>query len=160
MGILPKMTLGISPGTRIMGIAILKNSELIEWKIKTFKGRWSQVKQHCIITAIKKVIKQYGITEIAFKTPDPKRSSPELNRLIAAVKKLAVKNEIKVYSCSLSDLKCTYSKVTKAELWEHIALQYPELFFEYQREQMNSNSYYEKIFEAVACAKMATTGET
>jgi len=103
---------------------------------------------------------QYGIKEIALKTPDPKRSSPELNRLITAVKKLALKNEIEVYSCSLSEIKCRCEKSNKSELMEYIAMQYPELFFEYQREQKNSNSYYEKVFEAVACAKMATTVET
>ena len=151
-----KALLGISPGTRVIGLAVMHKGELIEWKVKTFKDAWGKDKQKAILATITRICEYYSVGVISIKKVDPLRSSPQLDRLVAAIVKQAQRNRLKVQLYSLSDLdyeKRTGEKQTKNILTEHVAEKHPELRKKYLRERNNRTEYYTKMFEAIAMAE-------
>src|ERR1041384_2505677 len=105
MNQLPQAILGISPGTRSLGIAILKDGELLDSRIKSFPGKWSEVKQKTILGAISEYINHFGITVIALKTIHISRSAAALNQVIHGIKELSEKRKIKFCIYTIHDLK-------------------------------------------------------
>jgi RNase H-fold protein (predicted Holliday junction resolvase) len=148
--------LGISPGTRIVGLAVIRKGELVEWSVKTFKEKWSKDKERAILAAIERLCRDYGVEAVSVKKVDPSRSSPELDRLQVAITALADRMQIAAVQFSLSDLDYgvrTGTKQTKGSLSEHVASRHPEFKDEYQRERGNRREYYTKMFEAIAMAE-------
>lgn len=147
--------LGISTGTRIIGIAMMRNSELIDYRVKCFKERWTKEKQSCIVTYIEKVIEYYGIAMVAVKSLDPTRSSRQLEHLTDQIKQAAERKRVMVHSYANVTVKLGLGikDTSKAGLIAHIAELYPELRRTYLKEINNRHRYYEKMFEAVAMAK-------
>jgi len=78
--------LGISPGTRLTGLALLRDGELTDWRVKTFKGPWSESKLRDIVFALKTYIDDTGVSVVALKKPDVFRTSNGLERLISELK--------------------------------------------------------------------------
>jgi hypothetical protein len=151
-----KALLGISPGTRIVGLAVMYKGELLEWKVKTFRERWSAKKQKAILATIGRLCDYHGIQAIAVKKVDPLRSSPQLDGLVAAIATLAEGKHIKLWQFSLSDLDYDVrnkKKQTKGDLSEQVADKHPELRRQYLRERNNRNDYHTKMFEAIAMAE-------
>ena len=70
--------LGISPGTRYVGIAILRNGELYSWKIKSYKGMYDPAKVDRTLSYVEELIIMQVIHSIACKIPHSKRTSPVL----------------------------------------------------------------------------------
>lgn len=148
--------LGISPGTRILGLAVIKKGELVEWSVKTFKDKWSKEKQQFILASIKQFCTLYGVETISLKKVDPLRSSKELDKLQVAIISLANQKSIEVVQYSLSDLDYenrTGEKQTKDNLSQHIVRKHPQLRQDYIRERKNRREYYTKMFEAIAMAE-------
>ena len=56
--------LGISPGTRFIGIAILADGKLVNWQVRSFPGEWSDEKLRVILAAIDTVIVRYRIEQV------------------------------------------------------------------------------------------------
>jgi hypothetical protein len=151
-----KALLGISPGTRVVGLAVINKGILIEWKVKTFKEMWSCSKRKTILATINRICEYHGIQVIAIKKIDPLRSSPQLDRLIATIIKQAERNHIKLRQYSLSDLDYDFhtgKKQSKGNLSEKIADKHPEVRKEYLQERNNRKEYYTKMFEAIAMAE-------
>ena len=152
-----KALLGISPGTRVIGLAVMHKGELIEWRVKTFKQKWSWDKQNAILATIDRLCDYYKIGTVSLKKVDPLRSSPELDKLYSGILKQAQKNHIEVAQYSLSDLDHdarTGKKQTKEGLTEKVVEKHPELKHQYLRERNNRREYYTKMFEAVAMAEL------
>ena len=147
-----KALLGISPGTRIIGLAVMCDGELVEWKVKTFKATWSGKKRTMILEAIERMRNYYGIEILAIKKIDPLRSSPQLDMLLDAIYDLAKRNKIELYQYSLSDLDYD-DRPTKRQLSERIAGRHPKLRRKLLRERSNRTEYHTKMFEAVAMAE-------
>jgi Holliday junction resolvasome RuvABC endonuclease subunit len=151
-----KAILGISPGTRIIGLAIIQKGELVEWKVMTFKQMWSADKRKAILATIDKLCDYHGIQVLVVKTVDPLRSSPDLDTLVAAIVRQAERRPIKVKLYSLSDLDYniqTGKKQTKEGIREQVANRHPELKNDYLKERNNRREYYTKMFEAIAMAE-------
>lgn len=151
-----KCVLGISPGTRVIGIAILQNGELIEWKVKTFSERWSKDKRKAILETVKALCTYHEVSLLSIKKVDPLRSSPELDRLVEDLIEQAKDHKINVQLFSLSDLDYGLregKRQTKRKLSEQIAEKYPEVKHEYLKERNNRREYYTKMFEAIALAE-------
>ena len=151
-----KALLGISPGTRIIGLAVIYKGELIEWKVKTFKESWSLQKRKAILNAIDRLCDYHCIQTIAVKKVDPLRSSPPLEKLVGAIESLAQRRQIQVWQYALSDLDYdlrTGRKLTKGNLSEQVAEKHPQLRNTYLKEQNNRKEYYTKMFEAIAMAE-------
>src|ERR1041385_7136966 len=149
--------LGISPGTRVVGLAIKKNSELVEWRVKTFKGCWNFGKLRDIQYELIKYVAKYNVKMIVLKSPDGLRSSSALNKLVSEITVWAKMNRIKIVSYTLQELKDSFTEgrdSNKAEMIKQLVTAYPELRMEYSREQKNKNPYYIKMFEAIALVRM------
>jgi RNase H-fold protein (predicted Holliday junction resolvase) len=147
-----KTNLGISPGTRVIGFAVMRRGELIEWRVKTFKEIWSSDKQSSILAVVARFCKNYGVQKIAIKKIDIKRSSPQLDKLLESISNLGQQMGIKVVQYSLTDLHYNSdvnSIQTKKALSEKIAQKHPEIRLEYVRERKNRTEYYTKMFEAI-----------
>ncbi len=151
-----KALLGISPGTRIIGLAVINKGILVEWNVKTFKEMWSCSKRKLILATIARICEYHEIQVIAIKKINPLRSSTPLDRLRASIIKQAERNRIKVRQYSLSDLDYdlqTGKKQGKVNLSEKVADKHPEVHKEYLQERNNRKEYYTKMFEAIAMAE-------
>ena len=151
-----KALLGISPGTRVVGLAVIQKGVLVEWKVKTFKEMWSGDKRRAILGTIDRICEYHAIQVLALKKIDPLKSSPQLDRLITSILKRAKRNGIRVYQYSLSDLDYdlqTGKNKNKSELTEKVANKHPEVQKEYLLERNNRKEYYTKMFEAIAMAE-------
>jgi Holliday junction resolvasome RuvABC endonuclease subunit len=149
----PLTILGISPGTRSVGLAVMKAEELIEWRVKTFKGSWTHGKLKDILFVLTRYIEDHSVKVIALKKPDMQRSSSGLNQLVSELTVWAKMNRIKTLSFTLQEMKKHFSKekpFSKAEMIRQVASKFPELFSEYNKEQKNKNPYYTKMIEAIA----------
>lgn len=153
------ITLGISPGTRSMGLALIQDGELVEWSVKTYKGSWTNSKLKDILYVLKTFIEEHEVTTIGLKKPDVFRTSTALEQLISELRVLCQRSSIVLSMFSLKTLKAQYSDekgFTKANMIKRVASQFPELYFDYNKEQKHRNSYYTKMFEAVAAAQIAS----
>ena len=154
--------LGISPGTRSIGLAVYRNGSLAEWRVKTFKGFWSNGKLKDILYELKNYMAEQGITVVAIKRPDTIRSSVGVQQVVSEITVLAKRNDIKVSLYSLQEMKRYYSKekrFSKSEMIRQVASTNSELHHEYNKEQRNRNSYYVKMFEAIAVALINAKSE-
>jgi len=151
-----KVLLGISPGTRVIGLAIMHKGELVEWKVKSFKETWSIDKRNAILDTIHRICGYYGIQTIAIKKSDPLRRFPQLEMIVAAIIRQAKRNKIAVHECSLSGLDYdlqTGKKKTKDSISVEVVNKHPELRKKYLQERNNRADYYTKMFEAIAVAE-------
>lgn len=150
--------LGISPGTRIIGIGVIQNGELVEWQVKTFKGSWSQEKLSLILGMIQGLCEFFSVDTIALKAVSPLRSSPHLVKLTNQIITLSDNIQVSLLQLSIHDLKWNagrHGKNSIAELMEFMTEQYPVLKRAYLKERNNLNPYYLKMFEAIAAAHYA-----
>lgn len=144
--------LGISPGTRTMGLAILRGNELIEWKIKSFKGKWSQAKLKTIIGSIIRLLEEYKVTSIGFKKPQIQQISPGLNTLLSHIHKTAKSRNIIIHARNVKELERFCSggtKATKSIFREYVIRNYPEFQLIYRKSPL---AYSQKVFEAIVAA--------
>ena len=151
----PKAILGISPGTRTMGLAVIRNGELIEWQVKTFKGTWSKDKLKHILGAIRKICDYFDVNAITLKKVDPIRSSAQLELLTDHLTAWTKKNTMRVATYSIHDLNAYTGRKQRNlhhAISEHVLEIYPALRQEYMKERNNECEYYSKMFEAVLCA--------
>jgi len=151
-----KAVLGISPGTRVLGFAVIHEGELIDWRVKSFKETWSKQKRDAILEAVHRLCEYHNVGVISLKKVDPLRSSPQLDRLLRNLIKQAKRYGIKVRQYSLSELDYglrTSKRQTKDSIAEQVAEKHPELKRTYLQERNNRREYYTKMFEAVAMAE-------
>lgn len=149
--------LGISPGTRTMGVGVIQNGELVEWQVKIFKGRWSKEKLDIIMKNIQSLCDHFQVTDVALKVVSPLRSSRNLLTLTNRITELAEKHKIRISRFTVQDLRLKiglHGKRSMDELMEHITQKYPVLKREYLKERNNLNTYYLKMFEAIAAARL------
>ena len=153
----PLKIIGINPGTRYLGIAIFQDSELRDWGVKNFRGKWSKEKKEKIINTILSLIKQYEPSILALKKLHPSRSSQNLRYMVAKIKEFSKRKGLKVYQYSIKDLENFFlpeEKTNKKKLTKILTSEYPDLFHDLNREKNNKNPYYIRMFEAVALASI------
>jgi hypothetical protein len=156
----PNRILGINPGTRYLGLAIFDGSVLLEWRVKTFKGKWTKEKSDRILDIIREQIELYDISAIAIKKLHPSRSSKNLKLLVSRIKVLGKKKRLKVQSHSIKELEkflLTDKKPNKRNLAERIVMEYPALVHELDKEKSHKNAYHLRMIEAVALGIMIKT---
>jgi hypothetical protein len=139
-----------------MGIAILKDGELREYRVRNSRGVWSDKKLDYILATIQHLFDSYGVTRVALKMPHPLRSSEGLDRLVEQIRVRAETCNIRCFPYSLEELERYYSRakrVNKSMLVQAIVSAYPEVLPEY-RKMNKSRSPFEKMFEAIAAAEL------
>lgn len=144
--------LGISPGTRYIGIAFLRNGILYDWKIKSYKGIWSEEKLLKVMSYIESVIEAHVVEHIACKVPHIGRSSFGLKLLIEKITSIAEKYNAKLHLYTIKELKDLFTAglENKSALVRYLADNLPELRHLLTKELRNKNVYYVKVFEAIA----------
>ena len=145
--------LGISPGTRTMGIGVIQDGELVEWQVKSFKGSWSKEKLSLIVETIASLCDHFQVTDVALKVVSPLRSSRNLLTLTNRITEMSKKHKIHISRFKVQDIRLKnglHGKRSMDELMEHITQKYPVLKREYLKERNNLNPYYLKMFEAIA----------
>ena len=149
--------IGINPGTRYLGIAVFQGPELLDWRIKVLKGKWSKEKMKRAIEIISEFIDRYEPNVLAIKKLHPSRRSQNLSRLAYKIKEYSKRKRLKVYQYSIKDLESFFireDKLNKKNLTRIIVSEYPFLFHEFQKEKIHRNPYYARMFEAVALASI------
>ncbi len=142
--------IGISLGTRSIGIAVLKDGELLDWKVHSFKGYWSKSKCSLIAGTIAKHIKLYRPDAIALKTPAEARPSRNLRRLVSILSKQITRQQLPLYCYTLTDLKTCFGCDNRQMLIVSLTSRFPELTYTCRKVLRYRNGYYDKAFEAVA----------
>src|SRR5262245_31923882 len=74
--------LGVSLGTRKVGIAVIEHRALHDCLVRNFPGIWSEQKEHAIIGTISRFIKTHSIEHIALKIPPAYSHSHGISELI------------------------------------------------------------------------------
>ncbi len=151
--------IGISLGTRLLGIAIVYDGTLYDFRVRTFYGSWNETKRSKIIAAIRKAIEQYAITALVIKIPRPKHRSLRIQELQDDIRQLSEQLGIKLTICTINCLRDRYNGNTrpnKRVLVESIISKYPQhrqLAKLNVREHNSRRAYHIKIFEAIACVE-------
>ena len=152
--------LGISLGTRLMGIAVKYDGELTDFRVRTFYGAWNSEKQKEMIESILETINKYDIQKIVVKTPKPFHCSQSINDLTNEILRLAQKFGIRVIVCTISMLvrnNKEHAVHNKQSLIQSIIRKYPlhrQLVDLYDKERKKHAPYYVKLFEAIACTEL------
>ena len=89
---------------------------------------------------------------MAIKKLHPARTPHNLHGLVNRFKELCRERNILVYEFPINYLEKVVltEKMNKSMLAESLAEIYPALYTEIEREKANKNSYYTRMFEAVA----------
>jgi len=154
----PLKIIGINPGTHYLGIAIFQDSDLRDWRVKAFRGKWSREKMEKIKNILLSFIDHYEPNILAIKKLHPSRRSENLKYLVAKIKELSRRRGLRIYQFSIKDIEkffLTDEKKNKKNLIKTLASEYSELFYEFSREKCIRNPYYIRQFEATALALMA-----
>jgi hypothetical protein len=147
--------LGISLGTRLIGIAIVDEQDLADWNTCAFRESWSNKKLKKIIARLAFVIDRFDITSIAVKVPDTVPTEPGFSKLLGALNVLCERKDMKPVYYTLSALLENYrgeESMHRKELINLLIAYYPVLT---QYKERNKH-YYDKLFEAVAAAHLVS----
>ena len=147
--------LGISAGSRYIGIAVLNGTELIDWKLKSFPGKWTNEKEEKVKRTIEDYFKLYRPNAVSVKIIYPSRSSSQIHTVLKYINELARWHRIWLYQFSIEQVKQKFfkdKKSNKKEIAEMVAAMFPILFHQLHQKTHNKNLYYMRVFEAVALA--------
>lgn len=134
----------------------MTSGELVEWRVKSFKEKWSREKRLHILSTIQKLCEYHSVGTLSVKKIDSLRSSPGLDRLMRNLIRQCKRHGIKVQQYSLSDLDYdlrTGKPQNKGQLVDQVVERHPKVKHEYLRERNNRAEYYTKMFEAIAMAE-------
>jgi len=143
--------LGLSLGSRSVGIAVVVDGELVDWYIKSFKGAWSEEKHNLILDTIERMLERYEVTRFAIKVPQGMERYGHLKALRFDMGLLASNKGISVHGVDIEELKTKSGEIirNKCQLREVVYKAFPELKVEFRKEIANRNTYYTKLFEAL-----------
>lgn len=153
----PLKIIGINPGTRYLGVAILYDFDLRDWRIKVFQEKWSKEKMEKLKTIVCSFIDQYQPNVLAIKKLHPSRSSKNLKCLVARIKELSKRKGLRIHQYSIKELEKNFiadGRANKRNLARLMTNEYQELIHEFNHEKKNRNPYYIRMFEAVALASL------
>ena len=144
--------LGISPGTRRVGIAILENKSLVDWQTLSFPKPWTDAKVEDITEAIKSIILYHRITHVALKVPPKHKTTPNLILVLKALKRLFKRQKVHLTVYSISELKNYCQQSNKDKMAEFISKKEPYLDRIYRKNLISQVKYYTPVFEAISAA--------
>lgn len=143
---------GISVSTRMLGLAIFSNSQLIEFQSKLLKEKWTDSKPGLFIANLASCTRHFTINRLVLSIPEQHYRTIEFEKLYQAIKKYAYEKKITIKEVPRPLLRklCMPGKKKNKESEMATMVQcYNELLPIYEKEMLNKNKYYEKAFEAV-----------
>jgi len=149
----PVKILSLVPGTKYLGTALFYGSELRDWGIKVLNEKGTDGKVKKAKDIISDFIERYEPQVLAVKKLDLKKSSKNLNKLVRKIKEFIRRKGLFICQMKLSEIKESIlpgRRINKKELAQIMVSRFPELLFDFKKEGKNKNSYYERMFEAVA----------
>lgn len=147
--------IGINPGTRYLGVAVLCGPELMDWRIKVLDGKWSEEKIDKAKGIVSELINLYEPNILAIKRLHPSRRSENLLRLVAKIKEFSKRKKMNVYQYSIKEMEKSFiegEKLNKRNLIEAMVTLYPILHHDLNKEKSHGNPYHFRVFEAIALA--------
>jgi Holliday junction resolvasome RuvABC endonuclease subunit len=151
--------IGVNPGTRYLGIAILYGPELMDWRIKALDGKWTKDKMGKALGIISDFMERYEPNILAIKKLHPSRRSVNLSRLVNKIKEFSKCKKLKVYQYSIKEIESFFideGKPNKRNLMSAMANLYPILHHDLTKERSHKNVYNIRAFEAVALASVCS----
>jgi Holliday junction resolvasome RuvABC endonuclease subunit len=149
----PIKIIGINPGTRYLGISILYDSDLRDWRLRVFLGKWSKEKFEKIKKNIRSLFEKYEPDYVALKKLHPSRRSENLKVLVNWIKTQTMRKGMKISEYSIKDLERFFikdKKFNKKNLIDQMLKEYPDLHLEYLKKQ--KSNYTDRIIESSALA--------
>lgn len=150
------IVLGISTNSRLLGIAILKETTLLDFNVHYYKESWSNTKPYRVLGCLNQYHKRYTIKSIAIAIPYEYYQTRETKALIKIITKHYSKKKILVTSYQPEAFHYLHqeTKKKKKAMMERLTGYYPELHLIHKKELRNKRRYYFKLFEAVAVARL------
>lgn len=145
--------LGVSPGARFIGIAVMKEGEVVDAKIKPFNGIWSIEKLDLVETYFSEIIKKYSIKVVVLKVPPAVYITSRLAEVISRIKEVAKRSNCEVVTFTHHEVKHHFFGKRRTHtrmLVKRIVEITQDFLLEANREQENHSGYYFKMFEAIA----------
>jgi hypothetical protein len=152
------VTLGISTNTRLLGLAIIHQGQLLDYSIRLDKSPWSPAKATQIITSLEPCVRQYSIKKIVLSMPYLYHQTDAFKTVYNALKQYCTDQQIALLTQpaeSFYSLGEEKEKRSKKAVMYAISQQFPQLTYCFQKEMRNKKKYYTKLFEAVAAATIA-----
>jgi len=150
--------LAVNPGTKYVGLAVFRDSDLVYWGIKVLKGKWSTKKMKCVEKTVANLIDHHDVTTLVIKKVDPSKSSKNLNSLVATIQSCAKKKKIKICLYTLEELKkflALGKRINKMEIAGLAVARYQFLIHQLERERSHKHPYFVRMFEAIAAGILA-----
>lgn len=144
-----RIVLGLSLGTQLMGLAIVKGRQLQLWEVKNFEGKWSNHKLQCILRTVDRYMEDNQVSSVVLKIPESCRSSPALETLTEAIMKRCTQRGIQCHTCTSPELKTYCAVRNRRELMQYVVTRHPELTHVLKKAKQVRKVYYVRIFEAV-----------
>jgi Holliday junction resolvasome RuvABC endonuclease subunit len=147
--------LGLNPGTRYLGLALLEGPVLQDWRIRVVQGKGPKQKLAKAKEIIGLYLRQHQPDVLVLKRLHPSRSSRTLGRLVSEIKIMARRRQMRGVQFSIGEVEsllCPEGRKNKRRLAEVLASVYAVLHHELNREQENRNPYHVRMFEAVGLA--------
>ncbi len=145
--------LGVSPGARFIGVAVMKYGEIVDVKIKPFNGIWSPEKLDRVEAYFTKLIKAYSVKVVVLKVPPAVYITARLADVIKRIKAVAKRNHCEVECFDHHEVKHHFFGKRRTHtrmLVKRIVEITQDFLLEANREQENHSGYYFKMFEAIA----------
>lgn len=136
-----------------MGIAVIRDGELIAWMVKTFDGAFSKLKLVRIIKSLEHILAEHNARTIACKVTEKHKTSAYIRQIVSGIKKVAKRSNIPVAEYALHNLK-SYCQQTTNPIRKNVVGFVVEKHYVLAREIASSSrfEYHYKVFEAVALA--------
>jgi RNase H-fold protein (predicted Holliday junction resolvase) len=147
---IPMTILGISLGTTVTGIAILKDEALIEWNNHVYPQAWSDNKMRIILKQYKRYIARHNVNAVVVKIPPTKKQTTSM--LLKAIEKLAKKHGCAFDITSKREIKGFFTLKNTDALIEYAQIKYPKLRNTYLKSIATNHRYHKKLYEAVLSA--------
>jgi hypothetical protein len=147
----PEIILGISLGTRKIGIVTYYNGEFIDWRLKTFPGKWNSHKLENILSVVERLFQRYKPCAISIKVSGANHAAQGILQLRKGIERICGASGIRLHSYSLKEIEAHCSrgkKKTKKALITFLVENYPDFQAEYVRATRWKGNAHERIFEA------------
>jgi Holliday junction resolvasome RuvABC endonuclease subunit len=147
--------LAVDPGTRELGVAVLRGGELLFYGVKTVTNRKNPIiVLETISGYIRNLLKKYHPTRLAIEKMFVTQKNSALLVVVAEqIKAVAKEAKLPIDEYAPTTIRkrlCQTGRATKRETAEVIAARFPELNRYYLRTAAWGRDYYSNLFDAVA----------
>jgi len=148
----PLNILPINPGTRYLGTAVFRGTELYDWAMRVVKGSSVQEKEKSVERIILEYVDRYRINTVVIKKLHPHRASSNLRQLIEKIRRTASQGKIAILELSIEEMKTVLLSCESGSrrlVMNEVVERYPFLHAEAERMRRGKNPYLIRMFEAV-----------